>query len=189
MIEAVSVPQGIAGVHRVEQFEIPVNSIEGVRAAMHGRGIKPGTYTRLMRGGTLVMSDTHAERHDHIYAVYDAHGHVLIGGLGIGMVLQAIAAKPEVTHVTVFEKYQEVVDLVWPHYKAKFGDKVSVEVCDVMDRKPRKDERYDFAWWDIWDNICGDNVEDFKAIRRRWCRRIKRQGFWCEYECKRANRY
>lgn len=188
MIEQVTVPEGVIGRHTISRFVIPENSIESIRLSMQGRGVKPGTYTKLERDRILVMTDTPAEMRDHSFAVSDAEGRVLIGGLGIGMVLQAIAKKPEVNHIVVFEREQEVVDLVWPHYKAMFGDKISIEVCDVMTRKPKKDERYDFAWWDIWDNICGDNVMDFQKIRRAWCRRVKSQGFWCEYECKRANR-
>lgn len=189
IIEGVSVPEGEAGIHRVERFEIPKESIEGIRLAWQGRGVTPGIYTKLVRGRTLVMSDTPAERRDHYPALHHAEGNVLLGGLGIGMVLQAIAKKETVRHVTVFEKEQEVVDLVWPHYVQLFGDRISVEVCDVMDRKPNKGERYDFAWWDIWDNICADNLPEMQKIRRAWCRRISKQGFWCEYEVKRLRRH
>jgi hypothetical protein len=152
-----------------------------------GRGAKGGEYTRLThktRG--VVMSDTEAEQLDHAEAAWNAEGNVLIVGLGIGMVLDAVASKATVQHVHVIEVEQDVVDLVWPHYAARYGDKVSIEVCDALRRKPKKDERYDYIWWDIWDAICGDNYHEMKALKKRWASRCPMQGFWAWLYVRRA---
>lgn len=177
-MEKVTVPEGSLGNWKVQHFEIPKFSIEGARLMMRGRGCRPGIYTRLTRNGSVIMSDTDAERSDHWEAGDEASGSVLIVGLGLGMCLQAIAAKPEVTHVHVIELEQDVIDLVWPHYAEMFGAKISVERADAFIRTPRKGERYDYAWWDIWDNISGDNYLEMKALVARWRGRIKRQNCW-----------
>jgi hypothetical protein len=62
------VPEGKSGAYAVERFEVPKFSIGGLRAAMDGRPITPGKYTRLVVGEgfmqDMVMSDTPAEISD-----------------------------------------------------------------------------------------------------------------------------
>ena len=75
-------PEGQRGAYRVERFVVTGNEWQGFSP----RTVTAGTYTRLMRGGTVVMSDTPAEWRDHSYFVDRAEGRVLVAGLGIGMV-------------------------------------------------------------------------------------------------------
>lgn len=104
MIEAVTVPEGERGDWKVERFTIEANSPGTMYFALRGRAIHPGTYSRLKhRKRGVVMSDTPAERRDHMGFVWKAKGHVLINGLGIGMCLAAALKKPEVTKATVVE--------------------------------------------------------------------------------------
>ncbi len=54
---------------------------------------------------------------------------MLINGLGLGMVLHAILQKDDVTHVTVIEKEQDVINLV----AASFATDLRVEInADAM---------------------------------------------------------
>lgn len=77
-----------------------------------GRGFVPvGEYTMLRRDGCIVMSDTPDEIADHYPAIFMATGDVLIAGLGLGMVLNAIMKKTEVSSVTVFELDSDVIEL------------------------------------------------------------------------------
>ncbi len=41
-------------------------------------------------------------------------GHVLVAGLGLGLIIHALAANPRVTRITVVEREQDVIDLVAP---------------------------------------------------------------------------
>lgn len=64
------------------------------------------------------------------YACYDlAYGDVLITGLGFGMLATWLAAKPEVTSVTVLEFSQEVIDLFASSNPAT--DKITIELGDA----------------------------------------------------------
>ena len=147
------------------------------------RYIPEGTYTILYRTGTgrkvLVMSDTPAEIRDHLSAINLATGRCLIAGLGIGMVLNAIAQKPEVTHIDVVEISQSLIDLVGPHYLEQYGDKLTIHCGDVFEWKPPA-QKYDWAWFDIWNTICTDNLPEMHKLHRKYGRKATWKGSWCK---------
>jgi len=186
MIESVSIPEGTKGHWRVERFQVDQSdsNMSKMRAIVGGgRGyIPPGTYTQLIHAKRgVVMSDTPDERRDHRLAVQKSHGHVLINGLGIGMVLAAILKKTEVEHITVVEIDPDVIDLVGPHYSS---DRVDIIECDAFDYKPPKGVHYGAVWHDIWDTICSDNLTEMTRLKRKYGRRADWQGCWCEDQCR-----
>jgi spermidine synthase len=180
MLEKVTLPQDKRGHWRIERFEVDRPDIHSM---LRGRGVTPGKYTRLMRGNTLVMSDTPAEMRDHFYAVRAAHGSCLINGLGIGMVLKACLKKPEVTDITVVEISQELIDMVSPHYQDK---RVTIVCASAFDYKPPNGKRYGMVWHDIWDFICSDNLPEMHKLHRKYGRRADWQGSWCREQCEYA---
>ena len=96
--------------------------------------------------------------------------------------------KPEVEHVTVVELSKDVIALVAGHYKARYGDRLTVVHADALDWKPPKGARYDAVWHDIWPDICGDNWETMKRLHRKYGRRCDWQNSWCRYQVKEAAR-
>lgn len=182
LIEQVTVPEGKRGPWSVERFEVTKReaSMGNIYAMMHGRGsIKPGLYTRLKheRRG-LVMSDTPDEMRDHYSAVIHAKNHVLINGLGIGMVLAAILKKKEVARITVVEICPDLIALVGPHYATE--PRVEIINADAFAYQPPKGVRYGAVWHDIWDELCGDNLESMTKLKRKYGRRTDWQGCWGE---------
>lgn len=192
----VSVPEGRAGDWAVERFTVdeeeaaPGAPGARLQAALHGgRGHVPaGTYTRLMYRGEPVMSDTPDEIGDHLGFIYAAKGAVLINGLGLGLALQAVARKAEVTAVTVVEIDADVIRLVWPHYQARFGDKITLVQGDAFVYTPAPGERFDAAWHDIWCENTSDNLAEMARLKRKYARRCDWQGCWGEMECRRLKR-
>lgn len=178
IIEAVTVPEGESGPWKIERFTVgDVRSdIWAMKAAFSGRGIRPGTYTKLVheRRG-IVMSDTTAERNDHYSFVLAASGHCLINGLGIGMCLAAILNKPNVTKVTVVEIDEHIIQLVGPHYD---DPRVTIIHSSAFDYKPPKGEIYGAVWHDIWDAITEDNLPGMERLHRKFGRRTDWQGSW-----------
>lgn len=177
----VTVPTGTSGEWSVVKFTITPEAakLERLRGMLHGgRYVPEGDYTALKRGGNTIMSDTPDEMSDHRRAIHLARGRVLIAGLGLGMVLQAIASKPEVTHVTVIEQSEDVIALVWPHYLAMFGDKVELVHGSIFDYKPPKGESFDAAWYDIWDDLCTDNLKQMATLHRKFARSTGWQDSW-----------
>lgn len=184
MIETVSIPEGVQGSYRVERFTVTAEqaSIDAIRAMQSGRHTPAGTYTRLMRGSALVMSDTPDERRDHWEPVRRAAGHVLINGLGIGMVLTAVLRKPSVERVTVVEISPDVIALVGPAFD---DPRVQIVQASAFDYAPPTGIRYGAVWHDIWDNITADNLHDMTRLKRKYGRRADWQGCWCEWQCRR----
>jgi hypothetical protein len=186
-IDKVKVPEGERGEWRVERFKISKKESEwaNLRAVINGRmreKVLPGTYTRLVhkRRG-VIMSDTIAEMSDHRFAVMMAKDHVLINGLGIGMVLGAMLKKPEVSRVTVVELEPDVIKLVAPTYTK--DRRVEVVEADAFDFQPPADVRYGCVWHDVWDSIMEDNLPEMTKLKRKYGRRTEWQGAWCDGEC------
>lgn len=185
--------KGQSGDWRVERFEVSAEDEKfgRLRAIATGRGrfVPKGRYTRLMRNDTLVATDAPDEIRDHRFAVYRAQGQVLINGLGLGVTLQAILERPEVDRVTVIEISPDVIALVGPHYKERFGDRLEIVEADAFAWKPPRGVRYSVVWHDIWDNICSDNLPQMHKLHRKYGRRADWQGSWCRRECEEQRRY
>lgn len=175
----VSVPEGKKGNWSIEKFTVSVEDAKSfnVRASFRdGRLIHEGDYTQLKSNNEVMMSDTPSEIMDHNVAINKAKDHVLINGLGLGMVLQACLLKEEVTHCTVVEIDQDVIDLVEPHYREMFGDKFTIICADALDYKPPRGSRYGMVWHDI----CADNLPEMIKLKKKYGRRADWQGCWCE---------
>lgn len=173
----------------LEHFEVPEQ--QHPRAFTHGEYIRPGKYVRLTRSGSSwggpVMSDTPDERCSNIDIVRQAEGDVLIGGFGIGMILVPILKKHEVKSVTVIEISDEVPPMVIPYLPNK--KKLTVIYADVMEWKPPKGKKWDVIYFDIWDNICSDNLEEIRILHRRFARRkTKYMNSWMKERCQRLKR-
>ena len=124
-------------------------------------GIKPGTYARLTDKEThqCVMSNTRMEQVTNREFVMNAHGKVLIGGLGIGMILLAIQDKPEVDSILVVEKYQEVIDLIKD--QLPLNNKVTVIQGDIFEYEPK--DKYNTIYLDIWNTMNDRRISSSKG--------------------------
>jgi len=180
----VDVPEGKSGIWSVEKFTVSEKDSEfdrlrALNPSSMGRYVAPGTYTSLKRGNKLIMSDTSDEIRDHIYFITRADGNVLIAGLGIGMVLNGVATQHGVEKITVIEKSPDVIKLVADHYRAKpYGSKLEIIEADIFDWKPAKGVKYDHAWFDIWDDLCTDNLKEMATLNRRFARTVTNKGSW-----------
>lgn len=181
---------GERGDWAVEQFEVTEQDERGERlratisSSSRGRWCSAGTYTRLMRRGTVVMSDTPDELLDLLDFQTEARGRVLIHGLGLGCALAMALAKPEVEHVDVVELSQDVLALVGGVFVA--DPRVHLHHGDAYTFRFPPRTRWDVAWHDIWDSISTDN--DFAALHRRYGGRVGWQGSWCREQAEAADR-
>jgi len=204
----VDVPEGVSGVWRVERFTVTeederAGRLRACNPSSRGRYTPAGEYTGLFYGKPstfstgVIMSDTPDEMRDHLGFIGAASGRVLISGLGLGMVTQAVLRNDKVTHCTVVEVSRDVIRLVGPTVRAIAAERPDVQfalVCgDAYTWNPSEavqahrvpswvDEPYDIAWHDIWPDICEDNIQDFGRIRahwRDWCL-PERQHCWSE---------
>ena len=177
-------PEGTSGNVALEHFEVTEqdSAFTRMRAAINpGRDeyVPPGRYAKLVVNGTLMMTDTPMEHGTNRGVVRNATGHVLIGGLGLGMILQVIAAKPEVTKITVVELSPDVAKLVGPY----LDPKVEVIVADIFEWKPQKGTKFDSLYFDVWPYITTSNLVDMTKLHRRFSH-YKAPGAWMDSWCR-----
>jgi len=197
------IPPGQSGHYRVEHFEVTEKKSEFTRYRAAIKGdldlyVPAGKYVRLVCGNGIfqevVMSDTPMEKRSNRAVVSNAHGDMLIIGIGLGMILIPILAKRDVRSVTVLEKHREVIDLVEPHLRKYLGEKDSNKLqiihADGFEWRPPKAKTrgyYNVIYFDIWNAICTDNLQEITKLKRRYCRRLLRRkdqtawmGAWYE---------
>jgi len=69
---------------------------------------------------------------------------------------------------------------VWPSFEGREGEgKVGILVDDALTWKPERGARWDFAWHDIWPDICSDNWDSMMRLHRRFAKRVEvEQNSW-----------
>lgn len=185
----VDIPEGGSGEWAIRKVTVSEEQgkLDELRAMFggHGRFVPAGTYTQLIRGKTIVMSDTPDEIDDLWGLIYNAKGNVLINGLGLGVALQGVLNKPEVSHVTVIEFSPDVINLVGSFYKQRYDGRLEIINADALSWRPPKGARYNAVWHDIWDTVSGDNLPQMHKLHRRYGRITDWQDSWCRWLCER----
>jgi len=188
----VDVPEAECGGWKVGKYTVSQQEedFQKLRCAFNpqrpARYVPAGTYTMLTRNGTMVMSDTPDEIRDHLPPILNTpeKGHCLVGGLGLGMVTEAMLKKSPDVRVTVVELCEEVIELVGTHLKARYGDRLEIIHADVMKWKPPRGTTYDVVWMDIWDDIDMDNLSDMKKLMARsYAKNAPFKGCWQQSGC------
>jgi len=184
----VDVPKGRSGDWRIERYAVSERdalmfNIRNECRYASDRNIKPGTYTRLMCRYTVVMSDTPAEKRDHIEFIKRAKGQILINGLGLGYAIEVCCRKGTVEHITVIEKSPDVIKLSGPHYLKRYPDKLTIIQADAFTWEPPKGMRYDAVWHDIWNNHCSDNLVEMDQLEKKSQGIADWQGSWGRARC------
>jgi hypothetical protein len=192
----VKVPLGKKGKWIVRQFETEMG-IGYLRLARDGRPPGLGKFTALnYEDYGMIMSDTRPEVDDVRAFAYLLRGHVLITGLGLGMVPHMLTKvkkySDNVLSLTIVEVSKDVIALTGDHYR-KSDERISIVHADAKTWTPPKGTKYDAAWHDIWPNICEDNRAEMSAIRRHYQRYVRAGQQFCwgqvELDRQRARRY
>lgn len=184
------IPKGKSGRWRVSHEVIAKRDEEfmRLRAMMNphrpeemARVIPAGTYTYLRCEGETVMSDTPAELADLEPLRENARGKIMIAGLGLGCAVALAASLDAVKSITVVESSPDVYALVLPTLKRVLREKRIVYCLDsIFDWRPVRGERFDFAWYDIWNAYGEEIIEEGAILRRRFKRYVKKQMCWAE---------
>jgi spermidine synthase len=108
------------------------------------------------------------ERRSNYEVVCRAHGRVLIAGLGLGLVLVPMLAKPEVVEVTVVEREPDVIELVGPAFAAALASgRLRLVQADIHAWRPADDERFQTIYFDIWPTISTEHLPEMDRLRAR----------------------
>lgn len=146
--------------------------------------LRPGSYIQLIKGDTVYMSDLYDEWWTQKLAIDKAlqsGGHILIMGLGIGLVVEAML-KPKnstVESITVVEYSQDVIELVAPQLLSQYGQQLKVIQADALTWQPLETSRYSVIWHDIWPSPYGEDVDaEMDLLEGRYEKFGEWQGFW-----------
>ena len=94
-------------------------------------------------------TDTPMEKVTNRDFIENAHGRVLIGGLGIGLTLLPIMEKEDVSEITVVEYNKDVIDLIKP--QLQLNSKVKIVQGDVFNYVPSR--AFNTIYMDIWSSV------------------------------------
>lgn len=187
----VDLPAGQSGEWVVTQMTLDKEASMATMFQLKDRMVPAGAYTRLHEGRTLYMSDTPAEMSAHVplmNALMKGGGiqRVLVFGLGLGMVMEMLmemhnSGRIELDHVLFIEKSQDVIDLVAPHYRAKYPDHFRVECADAFDYSPTN-ACYEAVWIDIWAEPDPEFGCDAQLLMDTWRDHTDWVGCWMEDE-------
>lgn len=191
------VPDGKYGKWVIDSFTVKDNLSLFMQNARYVRDgfpefvVRSGDYRRLLlidktmpQGGCIVMSNTPMELMTCRVSVDKAKGRVLVGGLGMGIVLEAMLRKPEVEQIVVVERDAQLLRLVGKHYRKE--PKIKLVQCDLFEYEP--DGKFDFGWYDIWNDVSDGNLDSMSKLKAKFKSRVKSQACWAENLCKRMAR-
>ncbi len=155
--EVTGIPEGESGdfsIHHCTTTTGPAGWLNYVNY----KGLTGGPYTVLCQkfNGSPwlnIMQDSEAEYTEHDWLVSRMSGDILLGGLGIGMIHIPLLASSAVTSVTIVEKYQDVIDLVWDDCAKDerftlVHDDINTWDPDSTDGLPTTN--WDVGWFDSW---------------------------------------
>lgn len=131
---------------------------------------EPTRWHQLYEGTSLWMTDLPIEQFQARRVLPRLHGHVLVGGLGLGMVLQLLRRRRSVREITVIEYSKDVIRLVAPHHD--FADtRVTFVQADIAaylhDCEPVFDTAFFDTWSDDGEGTFFDTVLPLRELARR----------------------
>jgi hypothetical protein len=177
------IPEGASGSAEIKHFQVEeaqslLTAIQAQQSGFRRDYVPEGQYASLLVNGELMMSDTPAEREENMRPLEMARGHVLIAGLGLGMLAKAVADKPGVESLTIVEIHQGVVDLVYSNLKLD-EFKAEVVLADAHEWKPSPGRKFDTIFLDIWPKYGDSMLADMIRLKEKW-QLFLNSGGWIE---------
>jgi hypothetical protein len=182
--EVTGIPNGESGDFKIESCTTTTGEGSWLNYVNH-KQITGGPYTVLyqkMYGHWLnIMQDTEAEYTEHDWLMSRLSGDILIGGLGIGMIHIPLLASSDVTSVTIVEKNQDVIDLVWANCAKddRFTlvcDDINTWDPDVTDGLPTTS--WDVGWFDTWLTFDEQMPDYITRINNKYGSYVSEIGGW-----------
>jgi hypothetical protein len=122
-------------------------------------------FTVLQRHGTIWMSNSPMELLSNLQLAEKAQGDVLIGGLGIGMVLQMCLLRDEVESVTVVEINPHLPELL-PKKVREHPKLVAIDIDDIEDILHICEPIFDTIILDVWDKADYENLGYMNKLKK-----------------------
>lgn len=124
------------------------------------------TYPAVIQNDTIWMSIIPHEIETMKEPIKNAHGRVLVLGLGLGYYLFNILSKKEVKSVDVIELDKRIISLFNKYLINKFPhvEKLNIIHADGIEYLKNTNKQYDYIFSDIWHNV-GDGEMLYLMIK------------------------
>ena len=116
----------------------------------------------------IIMSDSEFELDDQEeFLSSNPHGHIVIGGLGLGVIVDRLLKRKEVLSIEVIEIDTDVIDLMEEKFSPNkrvsiiHGDALSYDFSN-LEKNP------DYIYLDIWDGDAGESYEERVSTKQYW---------------------
>ena len=150
------------------------------------------TFPSIYEGITPWMSICPSEIFSMEEPIKQAHGRVLVLGLGLGYYPFMISQRDDVSEIVIVERQKEVIELFERYLLLQFGQKEKIKVvqADALEYvKQLQSEngfaideggRFDFCFADIWENQV-DGARAYRVIREHEVRLPETEfTYWIE---------
>ncbi|MCK9544357.1 MAG: hypothetical protein M0R03_20245 [Novosphingobium sp.] len=145
--------------------------------------LRPNKYTYLCNKDIYMMSDTNTEIFSNLEFLWKAKGDILIGGLGLGIMPLILSKMEGVKSVTIIEKEQDVIDLVWKQLRcSRHIDLVRGDVFTYD-----TDRKFDVVYMDIWADLNQDTDSEAIVLEEKYKNYLSQNGFILSWEQKIPN--
>ena len=114
--------------------------------------------------------------------IENAHGDVLVLGLGLGYYVFNIASKKNVTSITVIENDRKIINLFIKYLLPKFPnqDKIEIVFGDAISFVKDSPRKYDYVFADIWHNVGDGEILYLKLKAKEKYRLGIKFDYWIE---------
>lgn len=167
---------------------------ENIYTPWVSKGIVIG-YPYLMlkhREGYTMMADVPMEKETNQDFIDNANGHVLIGGLGFGLIILPLLEDESIKSITVVENDSGLIEVVAPILKNQDKyNKLKIINDDIFRAHERfQDGEFDTIYFDIWPHIIADNFLEMEWLNSLYINKININNnnstidSWCYDYCK-----
>lgn len=140
-------------------------------------GIPEGNYVALTLNDETVMSNTPFEKYTNRHFIENAHGKVLIAGLGIGLLTEELKLLPKgrISQVDVVEINESLLDFYNViNYDVKSGID-NIYISGIHEFVPK--EKYDTIYFDIWNILSDETIDEGRCLVEDFTKYLNPDGF------------
>lgn len=148
--------------------------------------------TLFHKDGYTMMSDVPMEKETNQDFINRANGHVLIGGLGLGLIILPLLECDDIQSVTVIESDPGVIEIVSPILKSvDANEKLRIIHGNLFESNSIfEDNQFDSIYFDIWPTIVADNFLEMEYLNSLYANKLNLSNdkctidSWCYDYCK-----
>lgn len=111
-------------------------------------------YLSILQDKKVWMSITPHEMNTMKESIQQAHGNIVVYGLGLGYFPFMCSLKENIDKITIIENDENVIRLFKEHILNQFPNKEKIDiVCEDALLFAKKDKKFDYAFVDLWHDV------------------------------------